>query len=101
MDDTVGGNEVEVVAKKEKRDNYWGRGERGLDDAVSYWTNKQSNCGPPLPWSGWKTGLYITYRRGVIVGNSGNYVRQWQKRRLMTLKIPDGASYVATRAINF
>jgi hypothetical protein len=42
MDDTVGGNEVEVVAKKEKRDIYWGRGERGLDDAVSYWTNKQT-----------------------------------------------------------
>jgi hypothetical protein len=28
MDDTVGGNDVEVVAKKEKRDIYWARGSR-------------------------------------------------------------------------
>ena len=42
MDAVDGDNEIEGVSKKGKRDIHWGRGETGLNDAVSYWTNKQT-----------------------------------------------------------
>lgn len=41
MEDEQVGRGAGGVASK-KRDNYWGRGAAGLDDAVSYWTNKQT-----------------------------------------------------------